>query len=47
MILKVAEQWHLHPDDVDPRSQPPRRARWFWWQQQAWAAEAEQRGAGK
>lgn len=31
VILKVAERWHMHPGDVDPRGQRPSRARWFWW----------------
>lgn len=30
-MLQLAERWHLHPADVDPRTQRPARAAWFFW----------------
>ena len=43
-ILKIAERWHMHPADVDPRRQSPARAVWFWRQIEVMNLEGRSHG---
>jgi hypothetical protein len=40
-ILHYAERWHQHPADVDPTTQRPNRAKWFYWAMEAESLRAQ------
>lgn len=38
-ILHLAERWHQHPADIDPRRQRPARAKWVYWALEAFGLQ--------